>query len=196
MRIAFVLTSLILTSNFAIAINGKALFEQKCASCHGANASIGHAPILHGQEPVYLRASLKNFKNDTRIDHMMGMMNSIAKTLNDSDLEKIVSYLAVKDICEIPHNLDPDKEGFIETFKAGRDIANNKRCMHCHESFHHMAPKLFGQKYDYFKTTLRAFRDGKRQNPYMQRMTENLTNEEIDKLSTYFNGMILMRHCE
>lgn len=175
---------------------GQQVFQQKCASCHGEESNLLFTPILHGQEPLYLKNALSKFKSDQRTDHLMGVMGEISKGLNKEEINAVSTYLASKDICEVPQSVDPDKEGFIDEFKAGREIANKQNCMHCHGSFHHMAPRLFGQKKDFLKTTLLAFKSGTRKDRFMNRVSESLSDDDIEKLSTYFNGMILMRHCE
>lgn len=64
-----------------------------CFSCHGVN---GHAilptyPNLAGQNKDYLVQTLKEFRDGTRPNPIMGAM---AKPLSDSDIEVIAVYYA------------------------------------------------------------------------------------------------------
>ncbi len=191
------LTLTLLMPLMSSASNGEQIFNQKCASCHGSNNIVKLAPNLFGQEPAYLRASLQSFKSESRIDHIFSkQMNEIAKKLTDSEIEAVSTYLAGMDICEINQNINTEKDNFMVKFKAGKKLSSDSNCMHCHGSFHHMAPKLYGQKKEFFLKTLTAFKNVERVNPMMNRFTKDLTAENIENLSTYFNGMILMRHCD
>lgn len=177
------------------AATGKEIFKSSCSTCHGVNNAILNAPLLHGQEPAYLMKSLKAFRSNTREDHIMNTMNSVASSLSDEDIQKVSTYLAGTDLCEVRQDIDPEADGFMDQFKAGRSLAENSRCMHCHGSFHHAAPRLYGQKKEFFSLTLKAFRDGRRKNPMMNKITAQMTDEDIENLSVFFNGMKLMREC-
>ena len=86
----------------AKAVLGKAKMEAAgCAACHnkgglrGAGAAGISAsqtwPNLAGQNADYLAASLNSFRDDSR-NH--ALMSSVAKTLNDSDIDNLSAYFA------------------------------------------------------------------------------------------------------
>ena len=62
-----------------------------CAQCHGmrtpAEGSI--FPSLVGRDPNYLKNALKQYRNKTRVSELM---NNIAGSLSDDDINDIVSY--------------------------------------------------------------------------------------------------------
>lgn len=62
-----------------------------CAGCHGANGISNNPmwPNLAGQQPGYLVKQMKDFRDGTRNDPMMGPM---AKPLSDADIENIAAY--------------------------------------------------------------------------------------------------------
>jgi cytochrome c553 len=50
-------------------------------------------------------------------------------------------------------------------------------------------PNLKGQKYGYLVKQIKAFRDGSRNDPSMQPMVANLTDEDVENLAAYFSSM-------
>jgi cytochrome c553 len=62
-----------------------------CFSCHGVNGKsiLPNYPNLAGQNQVYLVQTLKEFRDGTRPNAIMGAM---AKPLSDSDIEVIAVY--------------------------------------------------------------------------------------------------------
>jgi cytochrome c553 len=54
-------------------------------------------------------------------------------------------------------------------------------------------PNLAGQKEDYLKTALTAYRDGTRKNPIMNNMVAGLSDADIANLAAYLSGL---KRCE
>jgi cytochrome c553 len=50
-------------------------------------------------------------------------------------------------------------------------------------------PNLKGQKEQYLVKSLRAYRDGQRNDPLMSPMAKPLTDADIDNLAAYFSGL-------
>jgi cytochrome c553 len=50
-------------------------------------------------------------------------------------------------------------------------------------------PNLAGQKEDYLRTALTAYRDGSRKNAIMNNMAASLTDADIDNVSAYLAGL-------
>ncbi|MBT4763370.1 MAG: c-type cytochrome [Bdellovibrionaceae bacterium] len=180
----------------APSMTGEQIFKRQCASCHSQNANDTNIPILFGQEQRYIVKALNKFKADERTDHILGSMKSMAMHLSDDDINAIAKYVSTKDICSVKQNIDTKKEGFIEAFRAGRAIEKKINCQHCHGSFHRGAPRFYGQRKRFLKLTLHAFQGGRRDFPIMKRVTSQLSNEDIENLSTYINAMVLMRDCK
>ena len=175
---------------------GAQIFQNQCASCHGNEGITLKTPILHGQEPVYIVRSLMAFKHGGRIDQIMMSMNSIASGLTEEDIGSVARYLAGQDPCEIDIKIDYGREGFREEFSAGREKYAASNCGHCHESFHHFAPRIMGQKALYLKLALSQFQAGVRVAPMMPRMLQSWTEEDFQNVVTYISGMRLMRACD
>jgi len=193
---AAVLSFLAATGSYALADGrGAQIYESQCASCHGNEGLALNAPVLHGQEPAYIVRSLMAFKHGSRIDQIMMSMNSIAADLTDEDISVVARYLAGQDPCEIDLEIDYGREGFREAFSAGRKQYAASNCGHCHESFHHYAPRIMGQKASYLKLALSQFHSGIRVAPMMSRLLQSWTEQDFQNVVTYISGMRLMRAC-
>lgn len=86
---------------------GRSLFEQgdsargipACSACHGADGkgrAVGSLayPSIGGQHRFYLRGQLQDWRSDTRRNSPDGVMNQIAKSLGDKDIEALADYLS------------------------------------------------------------------------------------------------------
>lgn len=64
-----------------------------CAGCHGAAGISNNSawPNLAGQKEQYLRIQLRAFRGGLRSN---SMMNGMAKTLSDADIENLAAYFA------------------------------------------------------------------------------------------------------
>jgi len=191
--LAIMLNSAFAQEEVSIARSGKEIYQSSCADCHGDVAS--KAPLIFGQEPKYILRALSEFKSNTRPDVTAGVMNAVANTLSLDEMKNVASYLAGQDPCDVKVTIDTNRPDWRAEFFAGKAMAKEKNCMHCHGSFHHGAPRLFGQKKGFVKNALSAFKDGRRPSKLMNRIAGKLTEEEINKISVYMSSMILMREC-
>ena len=174
---------------------GAELFEAQCISCHGNAAANLKTPVLHGQEPAYIARSLEAFQLGGRIDQIMSSMNEIASGLSNEDISALAQYLAGQDPCSIDLQIDYGRDGFQEEFAAGRDKYAQSNCGHCHDSFHHYAPRIVGQKAAYLELALSQFKSGVRVAPMMPQLLASWTDQDFKNVVTYLSGMRLMRAC-
>lgn len=70
-----------------------------CAGCHGENGKGGVAgnvvyPVIGGQRKVYLRSQLIGWKLGERKNSPGGVMNTIAKSLSDDEIEALADYIS------------------------------------------------------------------------------------------------------
>lgn len=74
---------------------------------------------------------------------------------------------------------------------AGKSKSGN--CAACHGaagiSNNTLWPNLAGQKEGYLSKQIKAFRDGKRNDPMMSSMVKSLSDADIDDLSAYYAGL-------
>ncbi|MBT3980551.1 MAG: c-type cytochrome [Bacteriovoracaceae bacterium] len=186
------------TSNYATAaeLSGAEIFMNTCSKCHDPSVNFGDVPVLFGQEAVYIKRSLQAFKSGSRTDHILKMMNGIASKLSDKEIENVSTFLASSNPCDFDLKIDYKRADFKKEFREGKALVQKNSCMHCHGTFHHFAPKLYGQKLSYLKKTMAAFKTKTRVAPIMNRFAAALSDEDIEKMLTYFNAMALMRSCE
>jgi cytochrome c553 len=123
-------------------------------------------------------------------------MNEIAAGLSSEDISALAQYLAGRDPCAIDLQIDYGRDGFQEEFAAGRDKYAQSNCGHCHDSFHHYAPRIVGQKAAYLELALSQFKSGVRVAPMMpQLLLSSWTEQDFKNVVTYLSGMRLMRAC-
>lgn len=76
---------------------------------------------------------------------------------------------------------------------AGAGQARSATCAACHGaegiSVNPLWPNIAGQHATYIAATLRAFREGKRQDPLMTSQAMLLSEEDIDNLAVHFEGL-------
>ncbi|MGL5047820.1 MAG: c-type cytochrome [Shewanella sp.] len=68
-----------------------------CMACHGPDgkgAELAGFPTLAGQHPTYIKIQLTKFRDMGRHNDLNGMMQDVAKKLNDSDIEALSKYLS------------------------------------------------------------------------------------------------------
>lgn len=70
-----------------------------CMSCHGTNGkgqapNIATYPVIGGQHKGYLRAQLTHWRSGERSNSPDGVMNKIAKSLTDAEIEALTDYLS------------------------------------------------------------------------------------------------------
>jgi cytochrome c553 len=70
-----------------------------CMSCHGVNGkgkapNIATFPVIGGQHKAYLRAQLMHWRSGERSNSPDGVMNKVAKSLTDAEIEVLTDYLS------------------------------------------------------------------------------------------------------
>lgn len=70
-----------------------------CKSCHGENgqgsfSANGSYPAIGGQHSGYLREQLRNWRAATRSNSTGNVMNIIAKSLSDAEIEALANYIS------------------------------------------------------------------------------------------------------
>lgn len=188
----FLLSALLAAGGIAqstAAADGEALYAP-CAACHGADGvgnSALSAPALAGQDPVYLKRQLANFRSGVRgaddRDETGRQMQAMAMTLADAgDLEAVVTYIGTFRV--------PANSTAIEHDKRNGEVQYNAACGACHGPAAQgnpalNAPNLAILDEDYLRRQFRYFAEGIRgshpEDKYgrqMQMMSGMLSTEE------------------
>jgi cytochrome c553 len=70
-----------------------------CKSCHGIDGKGSHSandinPVIAGQNQFYLREQLRNWRSAVRTNSPDQVMNVIAKSLTDTEIEALAEYIS------------------------------------------------------------------------------------------------------
>lgn len=164
-----------------------------CSTCHGSEgiSMADNWPNLAGQHEKYLAKQLTEYKSGARDN---AQMMAMAMPLSETDIADLAAYYA-----SLEGTVGEVKENFLELGKEiyERGAEGVMACTACHgpngkgidaAGF----PNLSGQKVDYTITTLKEFRAGKRNNDMngmMRSIAKAMTDEQIEAVSNYLNGL-------
>ncbi|MGL6289340.1 MAG: c-type cytochrome [Silanimonas sp.] len=180
-----------------------------CAACHGAdgNAADPQYPNLAGQHEHYIARQLALYKSGERDN---AIMLGFAATRSSQDMRDIGAYFAkqvarpgVADeslIAEGPNAGRKFYEIGQKLYRSGDPARGIPACAACHGPTGAGVPgpswpALHAQHAQYTAVQLRAFRDGTvwgkdaNANGIMAAVARNLTDEEIDSLSSFLQGL-------
>jgi cytochrome c553 len=70
-----------------------------CVNCHGPHGKgidpkVSAFPVIGGQHKDYLRRQLINFREGDRTNSPNGIMNQVASSLSDTEIESLVEYIS------------------------------------------------------------------------------------------------------
>ena len=179
-----------------------------CAACHGldGNSADPQYPKLAGQHENYIARQLSLYKSGERNN---AIMLGFASTLSAQDMRDIGAYFASQKV--VPGIADESlvasgpNQGrkFYQVgerlFRAGKPDQGIPACQACHgptgTGIPGPYPSIGGQHSAYTATQLTAFRSGavwgkdKNANAVMAGVAANLSDEEIQGLATYIEGL-------
>lgn len=179
-----------------------------CAACHGldGNSADPQYPKLAGQHENYIARQLSLYKSGGRQN---AIMLGFASTLSAQDMRDIGAYFASQKV--VPGIADDSlvasgpNQGrkFYQVgerlFRAGKPEQGIPACQACHgptgAGIPGPYPSIGGQHSAYTATQLTAFRGGavwgadKQANAVMSGVAANLSDEEIQGLATYIEGL-------
>jgi len=168
-----------------------------CAACHGVDGKSVNPewPNLAGQGAPYIVAQLKAYKEGKRVNVLM---SSQAMALSDEDMRNLAVYFESQEPA-MQTVADPSTVAKAEALYRGGNLDSNvAACSGCHgpNGLGNPAagyPMLSGQHATYVATTLRAYASGERQTLHESKMmntiASRLTQEEIDALASYVQGL-------
>jgi cytochrome c553 len=167
-----------------------------CAACHGAEGESSNPewPNLAGQSERYLFEQLQAYKSGERENSVMA--GQVAN-LDEQDMRDLAAYYAAQDPV-VSGSVDEDLRDQGESiYRGGLPDKGVAACMACHgPSGAGMPgagfPRIGGQHAQYTATQLRAYRSGERdtdRNAMMRTVAEQLSDEEIQAVSSYVSGL-------
>lgn len=176
-----------------------------CAACHGmdGNSMVPMYPKLAGQHEAYAARQLAMFKDGTREDPvMLGM----AAVLSPQDMRDLGAYYATLRITAgiADDSVLDDGRAFYEVgqalYRGGDSARGIPACLACHGPSGHGNPlsgypALGGQHATYTAKQLETFRSGvawgkgDNANTVMVDVARQLTDQEIQSLASYIEGL-------
>jgi len=145
----------------------------RCGGCHGANgvSTDTATPTLAGQDPQYLVAAIKGYRNQSRHNDVMRDNNS------DKEIEDIAAFYASQS--------SKAAEGGPETVQ---ELA--EKCDRCHgpevDNPAMVIPKISGQDRVYLIMSLRAYRDNRRASSMMHNMSLPYSETIIESIASLY----------
>jgi len=167
-----------------------------CAACHGpaGKSTMPDWPKLAGQGAAYIEAQLHAFKSGERKNPVMSAQ---AVNLSDQDMADLGAYFAEQEA--VPGVASEDSLAVAGPLYTHGDPARGiPACAGCHGptgAGNPMAayPHIGGQHAKYTATQLTAYRSGERGGSahakIMDAVAAQLTDEEIQALASYVNGL-------
>ncbi|MDC7715700.1 c-type cytochrome [Vogesella sp. DC21W] len=174
-------------------VKGKAIVDQVCAACHGADGnSVASAnPTLAGQHAKYIESQLKAFKSGERKNPiMMGM----ATPLTPADMANVAAYFSSQ---KVKPREAADKSQMPlgkKIYTAGNPATKVPACMACHgpagKGYPDQYPAVGSQHAAYIAKQLADFKAGTdRKNAVMHDVAMRLTDAEVKAVSEYMSGL-------
>ena len=186
LRLVLALIAIFHAPVFAAEDNGKTLFAEKCAVCHGEYGQVSNhvIPNILGQYPGYLLTQMQAFLSDDPKSARGGvageLKRSILLELSVQDIKDIVDHLGTIEY-KIVGASKEEAEARGEMAANGWWLANFAGCGNCHgDDFQGLrvrnpgtgmldpdigdpfTPKLVGLKYEYLVRQLQAYQYGRR----------------------------------
>lgn len=166
-----------------------------CVACHGldGNSVNPEWPSIAGQHEQYIIKQLKAFKAGVRQNTLMAPM---AATLSDQDVEDVAAYYS----SQTPKGLEADKSKVTlgqQLYRGGNAQTHTPACLACHGPNGRgnpaaAYPSIRGQHATQIAMQLQAYKKGERktdQNEMMRNVAATLTDEEINAVASYVQGL-------
>ena len=167
-----------------------------CVACHGVNGNSVNPewPSLAGQHEGYIKRQLTAFKSGTRQNPLMTPM---AQPLSDEDMADLGAFFSSQ---ALTGNLEADAAKVSlgqKLYRAGDAQRGIPACAACHGARGNGNPaagyaSIRGQHSTYAAAQLKAYRSGTRQtdpNQMMRNVAANMTDEQIDAVAAYIQGL-------
>ncbi len=169
-----------------------------CVACHGPNGVSANPlwPNLAGQGAAYTASQLAAFKSGARKDAVMAGM---AAGLSEQDMADLGAHFAKQPARIGSANPDMITEGQA-IYRSGDNDNSISACAACHGPAGKGVasagfPQIAGQHAVYVTAQLKAYRSAERGNAkdpkqlMMQNVAKNLTDAQIDAVSSYIEGL-------
>ena len=176
---------------------GAQLAGQVCSSCHGEDgvSATFELPSLAGQSAAAIYKQLHDYRSGARFHPLM---TPVAQQLRVTDLASIAVYYGrnARPYAGLGTRGQSARANIVRLATEGDAARRIPACNSCHVNGSGgpiETPVLTGQHHQYLSAQLRAYRSGLRRNDVYQRMrniSRALTEEEIEALAVYYQGVM------
>ncbi|MBH5328506.1 cytochrome c4 [Eikenella sp. S3360] len=202
---------LLAVSGFALAAppaadtaRGKQIADTVCAACHGAdgNTNIAMYPRLSGQHPAYIIQQTLAIKAGQRNTGAAVTMRPLVENLSEQDIANVAAYFYRQIPKSGETNPKENPELGARLFRGGIASRGIPACMSCHgpggagipgnqtqKEGTVAYPRLAGQHKSYIVDQLRAYQSGLRGNSIMSDIAKRMSNEEMDAVGNFIQGL-------
>lgn len=166
-----------------------------CVACHGldGNSVNPEWPSIAGQHANYIIKQVKAFRAGERVN---ALMSPIAMTLTDQEIEDVAAYYSTQKIKGQEAAKDSVELG-QKIYRGGVADSKIPACMACHgPSGRGNPPAVFpairSQHATQIALQLQAYKKGERktdQNEMMRTIAAKLTDQQINALAQYIQGL-------
>jgi cytochrome c553 len=176
-----------LATTSARAQDDAAMKALACSTCHGVNGAPISAtfPVIWGQQSNYLYKELHDFHSGDRKNPVMA---PLVQSISLDELRAIANYIATK-----PWPAKQTDGGAAAAAPPEAIATKIQQCKLCHQANFEggaPAPRLAGLSYEYLRSAMNAFADGKRTNNLdMPGFMKALTASERDAMAKYIAGL-------
>lgn len=166
-----------------------------CVACHGldGNSVNPEWPSIAGQHESYIVKQLKAFKSGARQNALMSPM---VASLSDQDMEDLAAYYSG----QTAKGLEAEKSKIAvgqQLYRGGNASSRTPACLACHGPSGRgnpaaNYPSIRGQHATQVALQLHAYKKGERktdQNEMMRNVASTLTDEQIDAVASYVQGL-------
>lgn len=170
---------------------------QSCAACHGPQGAQSVSPTipkLAGQHQGYLEQQLRHFAQGEDGPRDNPIMTALAAELTPEQQQEFSAFYAsqARSFDKAPER--PDLKKGERLYKGGSAKKMIMACSACHQptaSGYGPAhvPALAGQYAEYLIAQLGQYRDGSRKHAMMGPLAARLSDEEIEAVSYYLQGV-------
>lgn len=193
-------TLLLIAANPVLAAGDIAAGKAKattCVACHGADGNgvdaLPNQPRLAGQHAEYTEKQIRDYKSSARENAIMAPM---VAALSDQDISDLAAYYASLRGTIGASSLE-NREIGEKLYRAGDASKGLAACMACHGPGGKgnpaaKYPSVSGQYATYTAIQLKAFKSEARANDLnkvMRDIATKMTNEEIDAVADYIEGL-------
>lgn len=153
---------------------------RKCIKCHGetGNSTRSGMPSLTGQDPEYFVTSMMAYVDGSRSHRLMG---KLVGELDEATIKAMGVFYAVQE----PLQTETQGEGDAI---VGRRLS--EECASCHGDDGNAAkasnPTLAGQDAKYFIKGMNHYKNGERQHKKMFEAVEQLSEQDMIDLATFY----------